>query len=343
MISIAEQKTVTGNKVAISDNPYQKLSKQFGDEMDDVNRLILSHMNSEVALVKQISAYLIMAGGKRVRPLLTLAFADLCGGVNNSAKQLAAAVEFIHTATLLHDDVVDESAKRRGQPSVNSEHGNKLPVLVGDFLFSRSFQLMVASGDMAALKILSDASAVIAEGEVLQLAVHGQLDITQDSHFKVLEGKTAALFAAACESGALIAGGSQEQVSAAKAFGLSLGMAFQITDDVLDYTRAPSSDGKNPGDDFFEGKVTLPVLIAYSIADSEEKAFWEKTFKAESRSQEDFEKALAYLQKASALSQANDIAQNYCKTAEHSLSEFESGSLTDLLSEILSQTLKRDN
>ena len=323
-------------------NPYQRLADFFAQDMQAVNGLILSHMTSDVPLVKQISAYLIMAGGKRVRPLLTLAFARLCGEINEGANHLAAAVEFIHTATLLHDDVVDESGKRRGKPSANAEHGNKLPVLVGDFLFSRSFQLMVASGDMAALKILSDASAVIAEGEVLQLAVHGKLDIDRKTHFKVLEGKTAALFAAACESGALIAGATKEQTEAARNFGLSLGMAFQITDDILDYTREPDHDGKNPGDDFYEGKITLPVMIAYQAAEGEEKAFWEQSFNAHSRTEADFKRALSAIHRHDAIEQTKAIAQEYCLGAQNALSHFESGSLQDTLRDILDKTINRE-
>ena len=209
----------------IETNPFQDIADYFHDDMGAVNTLILQHMNSSVPLVKTVAAYLISAGGKRIRPLLTLAFSALHGPANENSHRLAAAVEFIHTATLLHDDVVDESDQRRGKPSANNSFGNQATILVGDFLFSRSFQLMVGTQNIHALKILSDASAIIAEGEVLQLSILGKLDTPIETYFQVLESKTAALFAAACQCGALVAGANEKQQKAAYDFGLNLGFA----------------------------------------------------------------------------------------------------------------------
>ena len=329
------------NTAAAKPSPYDAIAAHFQNDMIEVNSLIINHMDSSVPLVKQVATYLIAAGGKRIRPLLTIAFSDLAGTVNDNAYKLGAAVEFIHTATLLHDDVVDESAQRRGKASANQNFGNKTPILVGDFLFSRSFQLMVGTNNIEALRILSDAAAIIAEGEVLQLSVHGKLDIERDTHLKVLEGKTAALFAAACESGALVGDAGNETQQAARNFGLHMGLCFQIIDDLIDYNETKESSGKNQGDDFFEGKITLPVFIAYENGSDEEKTFWENVFRKETRDAEDFDKAYTLIQKHDALNKTYEIAKEYHASAQKQLSSFANSATNKMLQALLDFTLNR--
>lgn len=331
------------NTAAAKPSPYDAIAAHFQDDMMEVNRLIIDHMDSSVPLVKQVATYLIAAGGKRIRPLLTIAFSDLAGSGsgNDNAYKLGAAVEFIHTATLLHDDVVDESAQRRGKASANQSFGNKTPILVGDFLFSRSFQLMVGTNNIEALRILSDAAAIIAEGEVLQLSVHGKLDIERDTHLKVLEGKTAALFAAACESGALVGGANNQTQQAAHNFGLHMGLCFQIIDDLIDYNETKESSGKNQGDDFFEGKITLPVFIAYENGSDEEKSFWQDVFKKETRDAKDFGKAYALIKKHDALSKTYELAKEYHCSAQKQLSSFKDTATNKMLQALLDFTLNR--
>lgn len=323
-------------------NPYDEIATAFSKDMEAVNTLILDHIGSDVPLVKQIASYLISAGGKRIRPLLTLCFSKLCGDVTLASQQLAAAVEFIHTATLLHDDVVDESDQRRGKASANEAFDNKAPILVGDFLFSRSFQLMVAADNMQALAILADASAVIAQGEVLQLSVLGQLDLPRETYFKVLEGKTAALFAAACESGALVAGANTDQQKAAKDFGLNLGLCFQIIDDVIDYRESSAKTGKSQGDDFREGKITLPVFIAYEQGDTNEKAFWKRVMSDHNQTNEDLSTALAYLKKHDALELSMNIAREFYELSIRNLHVFDDNNIRRQLESLALSTLERD-
>lgn len=240
-----------------------------------VNHVIVEQSQSQIALVSDVAAHIIAAGGKRLRPCLTLAAAQLCGYSGERHVRLAACVEFIHTATLLHDDVVDESTLRRGEQTANAVWGNQPSVLVGDFLFSRAFQLMVADGSLDVLKILADASATISEGEVQQLMVSHDLAITQEIYEQVIASKTAALFAAACEIGAIVAGNEAYQ-KPLREYGFALGMAFQMADDALDYASSEAELGKTIGDDFREGKVTMPVMVAYQRGDAAERAFWEE-------------------------------------------------------------------
>lgn len=244
------------------------------DDMARVNALIVEQSISDIPLISDVAAHLIAAGGKRMRPCLTIAAAQLCGYTGHDHIHLAASVEFIHTATLLHDDVVDESDLRRGEATANALWGNKSSVLVGDFLFSRAFQLMVAVRSLDALRVLSDASAVISAGEVHQLTVSHDLAITQDTYEEVISAKTAALFAAACELGAIVSD-KPEWREALRGYGQALGMAFQLADDALDYMADEAELGKSIGDDFRDGKVTLPVLLAYASGDAAERAFWE--------------------------------------------------------------------
>lgn len=255
--------------------PQDRLSAWLAEDMGLVNGLIRTRMASEHApRIPEVTAHLVEAGGKRLRPLLTLAAARLCGYGGADHVKLAATVEFIHTATLLHDDVVDESHRRRGRPTANLLWDNKSSVLVGDYLFSRSFQLMVETGNLRVLDILANASATIAEGEVLQLTAAQDLGTTEAVYLQVIRGKTAALFSAACEVGGVIAGAEPAQVQALYDYGDALGVAFQVVDDLLDYGGTDAAIGKNTGDDFRERKLTLPVIKAVALATAEERAFW---------------------------------------------------------------------
>jgi octaprenyl-diphosphate synthase len=251
------------------ETPFEDLQRRLGEDMDAVNTLIRARMASEHApRIPEVTAHLVEAGGKRLRPLLTLAAARLCGYDGEHHLRLAATVEFIHTATLLHDDVVDESARRRGRPTANLLWDNKSSVLVGDYLFARAFQLMVETGSLRVLDILSNAAAVIAEGEVLQLTAAASLATTEDVYLRVVRGKTAALFSAATEVGGVIAGAPEAHVAALRDYGDALGVSFQITDDLLDYGGASATLGKNTGDDFRERKMSLPVIRAVAAADA---------------------------------------------------------------------------
>lgn len=259
-------------------DPLDRLAGHFHDDMQAVNRVIMDYMQADVELIPRVAAYLIAAGGKRIRPLLTLAATQMHGGDMTGAHKLAAAVEFIHTATLLHDDVVDESDERRGQEAAQTIFGNKASVLVGDYLFARSFQLMVISGSLDVLQILSNASAEITQGEVMQLTtVHGN-EAALAHYYTVIGAKTAALFAAACEVGPVMAEGGDQARKAMHDYGYNLGMAFQICDDMLDYMPAGDKFGKTQGDDFREAKLTAPAILARQHATTQEEVdFWERT------------------------------------------------------------------
>jgi octaprenyl-diphosphate synthase len=290
-------------------------------DLNDTNQIILDRMHSEVELIPTLARHLIAAGGKRLRPVLTLGAAKLCGYDGDRAKKLAACVEFIHTATLLHDDVVDESDLRRGNETANVLWGNQASVLVGDFLFSRSFQLMVEDGSLEVLRILSNASAVIAEGEVLQLMNVGNVNVSEESYLEVIASKTAALFAAACQVGAVVADRPQSEVDALDQYGMNLGVAFQLVDDALDYSAAQQTLGKTIGDDFREGKVTLPVLLAYEKGDQEERAFWTRVIEGEQQDS-DLDEALTLISKHKTLDATFAAARKYGKMAEDALSVF---------------------
>jgi octaprenyl-diphosphate synthase len=276
--------------------PFQRLSALVAKDMEAVNAVIATRMASQNApRIPEVTRHLIDAGGKRLRPILTLAAAQLCGYPGQDHVKLAATVEFIHTATLLHDDVVDESGQRRGRPTANLLWDNKSSVLVGDYLFARSFQLMVECGSLRVLDILADASATIAEGEVLQLSTSGSIRVAEDIYLRMIHGKTAALFAAAdhaaaTEVGGVIAKAPEDRIQALRVYGRDLGMAFQIVDDVLDYGGVAAELGKNVGDDFREGKMTLPVLIAVADAqaagDADALAFWARVIERPAKQQD---------------------------------------------------------
>lgn len=296
-----------------------------------VNTVLLQEMQSEIDLIPQLAHHLIASGGKRVRPLLTLVAANLCGYQGTQHVDLAACVEFIHTATLLHDDVVDESKMRRGQASANALWGNQASVLVGDFLFSRAFQLMVRVGNLEALGVLSKASATIAEGEVMQLMDNNNLEIVEQRYFDIVSAKTAALFEAACLVGGLISKPEASVLKALGIYGSAFGTCFQIIDDVLDYAANEQELGKSIGDDFREGKVTLPVIYAYHKGTAEEKQFWERVFDQETPGKNDLTQAQAYLFKHKALEYARSKAAFFGTQAKSALDVFEESDLKTAL------------
>jgi octaprenyl-diphosphate synthase len=298
------------------------LSALTAEDIQKVNQTIVARMESPVILIPQVAGHIIAAGGKRLRPMLTLAASRLCGYEGDRDIGLAACVEFIHTATLLHDDVVDESDLRRGAASANAVWGNKSSVLVGDFLFSRAFELMVEDGNLDVLRILSNASSVIAEGEVLQLVTANDTETTEGDYLEVISSKTAKLFAAAAEIGAVVADRPREEWQALDSFGHNLGMAFQLIDDVLDYSARQATLGKTVGDDFREGKITLPIVLAFAAADDEEKAFWRRTLEDLEQKKGDFRRALAMLEKSGALTATVERAREYGLKARDALTRF---------------------
>ena len=317
----------------------------IGDDLDACNHTIVARMDSPVALIPQLAAHLVAAGGKRLRPLLTLASARLCGYPPSAGGSrhvaLAACVEFIHTATLPHDDVVDESRLRRGLASANAVFGNKASVLVGDFLFARAFQLMVEDGSLRVLEILSRAAATIAEGEVLQLATQNDLATTEDRYLDVIRGKTAALFAAACEVGAVVAARPAAEAAALADFGMNLGIAFQLVDDALDYAADQARLGKTVGDDFREGKMTLPVLLAYAAGDATERSFWQRTIEASEQTEQDLDTALGLIARHGTIAATLTRAAEYAALAQAALAAFPEQALRRALSDVCDYTVRR--
>ncbi len=312
------------------------------DDFEACNRAIVARMDSPVALIPQLAAHIVAAGGKRLRPLLTLACARMCGYAGGTRHvSLAACVEFIHTATLLHDDVVDDSSLRRGLASANATFGNKAAVLVGDFLFARAFELMVADGSLQVLAILSRASATIAEGEVLQLVTQNDLTTSEDRYLAVIEGKTAALFAAACEVGAVVADRPATEAAALSAYGRNLGIAFQLVDDALDYAADEATLGKTVGDDFREGKITLPVLTAYHAGDAAERAFWRRTIEASEQTDADLDLALSYIAHRRAIPATIERASRYAAAARAALAEFPDSAYRRALLGVAASTVSR--
>jgi octaprenyl-diphosphate synthase len=298
------------------------LTALVGDDLRAVNEVIIARMQSPVALIPQLAGHVVAAGGKRVRPMLTLASAKLCGYSGRRHLGLAACVEFIHTATLLHDDVVDDSDLRRGMASANAVWGNKPSVLVGDFLFSRAFELMVEDGSLAVLSILSKASSTIAEGEVAQLITTGDIDTDEAAYLDVIRAKTAALFAAACRIGAVVADRPLADALALERYGLNLGIAFQLVDDVLDYSARQATLGKTIGDDFREGKMTLPVVLAIARGDGAERDFWRRTIEDLEQQPGDLDHAIALLTQRRALADAIDRARGFGRAAVEALGGF---------------------
>jgi octaprenyl-diphosphate synthase len=292
------------------------------EDMERVNTLIISRTGSRVTMIPEVANHLISSGGKRLRPMLTLATASLAGYRGTGHVNLAAAVEFMHTATLLHDDVVDASTMRRGKIAARMKWGNEASVLVGDYLLGQAFKMMVEVGSLSALAILSSAAAVIAEGEVLQLSAAKNTETNEDEYLNVIRGKTAELFAAACEVGAVIADRSKAEQAACRSYGMNLGIAFQLVDDALDYGGASSALGKNVGDDFREGKVTLPVVLSFRRGDEEERTFWRRTLERGEVQDDDLERAVAIMRRHRAIEDTIERARHYGAMARDALALF---------------------
>lgn len=322
--------------------PHERLADALVADLEAVDTLIRERMSSKNApRIPEVTAHLVDAGGKRVRPMLTLAAARLCGYEGENHHRLAATVEFIHTATLLHDDVVDESAQRRGRPTANLLWDNKSSVLVGDYLFARSFQLMTETGSLRVLNILSDAAATIAEGEVLQLTAAANLATTEDIYLQVVRGKTAALFAAAAEVGGVIAEVPETQVKALHTYGDALGIAFQMADDLLDYGGDTGATGKNLGDDFRERKLTLPVIKAIAAADADERAFWQRTIEKGDQQDGDLEHAFDLIAKHGTMEATREIALGWSAKAKTAMQELPEHHLRDMLIDLADYVVER--
>ncbi len=329
---------------AESVQPHERLAAYLKDDLAHVGALIRARMASDHApRIPEVTAHLIEAGGKRLRPMLTLAAARLCGYEGENHHRLAATVEFIHTATLLHDDVVDESNQRRGRPTANLLWDNKSSVLVGDYLFARSFQLMTDTGSLDVLRILSDAAATIAEGEVLQLTAAANLSTDEDIYLQVVRGKTAALFAAACEVGGKIAGASSEETEALRTYGDALGIAFQIADDLLDYGGDAKAPGKNVGDDFRERKMTLPVIKAVAKASDKERAFWTRTIEKGQQKDGDLEEALRLIALYGTMDATRKEALAWAATAKDAIATLPAHEIRDMLADMADYVVARIN
>ena len=310
-------------------------------DMNGVNAVILERMQSKVALIPELAGHLIAGGGKRMRPMLTLACANLLGYPGTRHHKLAAAVEFIHTATLLHDDVVDGSGMRRGKRTANLIWGNPASVLVGDFLFSRAFELMVEDGSLKVLRILSHASAVIAEGEVEQLTAQRRIETDEEQYLTIISAKTAALFAAACRVSPVVAEADEDCEVALEAYGKNLGIAFQLTDDVIDYASDSATMGKGVGDDFRDGKVTLPVILAYARGSDTDREFWRAAMTGERASDGDLAHAVALLHSTEALADTVERARHYGRRAIDALANFPASKAKAALTEAVEFAIQR--
>ncbi|WP_156970940.1 polyprenyl synthetase family protein [Beijerinckia mobilis] len=291
-------------------------------DMERVNQTILSRTTSDVSMIPEVANHLISSGGKRLRPMLTLAAAGLCNYAGQGHVKLAAAVEFMHTATLLHDDVVDESDMRRGKLAARMLWGNEASVLVGDFLLGQAFKMMVEVGSLACLEVLSSAAAVIAEGEVMQLAAAKDTETGEDDYLAVIRAKTAALFGAAAEVGALLAERPKAEVAACRSYGLNLGIAFQLIDDALDYGGTSANLGKNVGDDFREGKITLPVVLSFRRGSQQERDFWRRTLEKGEIADGDLDVAIATMRRHRAIEDTVERARHYGAMAHDALDLF---------------------
>ena len=310
-------------------------------DMERVNQLILSKAGSDVQMIPEVANHLISSGGKRLRPMLTLASAAMFDYKGDHHIKLATSVEFMHTATLLHDDVVDESDLRRGKSTARTIWGNQASVLVGDFLLGQAFRMMVEVGSLDALDVLSTAASVIAEGEVLQLSVAKNMETTEDDYLQVIRAKTAALFAAAAEVGPIVAKTDKATRSALKSYGMNLGLAFQLVDDVLDYGGKSADLGKNTGDDFREGKVTLPLLLAIARTHGREDAFWDRTINKGERTEDDFRRARELVVGTGAVSATLDTAYEYADAAKAALASLPAGDWREALEQLADFAVSR--
>jgi octaprenyl-diphosphate synthase len=303
--------------------------------------MILSRTGSEVTMIPEVANHLIASGGKRLRPMLTLATAQLAAYEGEGHIKLAASVEFMHTATLLHDDVVDESDMRRGKVAARVKWGNEASVLVGDFLLGQAFKMMVEVGSLRALDILASAAAVIAEGEVMQLAAAKNTETNEDEYLAVIRAKTAELFAAACEVGPVIAGRPKAEAAACRSYGMNLGVAFQLVDDALDYRGTSQKLGKNVGDDFREGKITLPVVLAFRRGSAEERAFWSRTLVEGEIAGGDLERAVAIMRRHRALEDTVERARHYGAIARDALALFPNSVMKQALLDAIDFCIER--
>lgn len=310
-------------------------------DMDRVNQTILSRSASDVSMIPEVANHLISSGGKRLRPMLTLATAGLCGYQGSGHIKLAASVEFMHTATLLHDDVVDESDMRRGKLAARMLWGNEASVLVGDFLLGQAFKMMVEVGSLPCLDVLSSAAAVIAEGEVMQLSAAKDTETSEDDYLAVIRAKTAALFGAASEVGPLLAGRPKAEIAACRGYGLNLGIAFQLIDDALDYGGTSAKLGKNVGDDFREGKITLPVVLSFRRGTPEQREFWRRTLEKGEIEDADLETAIATMHKHRALEDTVERARHYGAMARDALEFFPSSPWKFALSDVVDFCVNR--
>ena len=310
-------------------------------DMDQVNAVIVARMTSDIPLIPELAGHLIAGGGKRMRPMLTLASAQLLDYAGTQHHLLAAAVEFIHTATLLHDDVVDGSDLRRGNRTANIIWGNPASVLVGDFLFSRSFELMVEAGSLKALKILSSTSAVIAEGEVNQLTAARRVDLGEERYLDIIGAKTAALFAAACRIAAVVADRPENEEAALDAYGRNLGIAFQLVDDAIDYVSDADTMGKDAGDDFREGKMTLPVILAYARGSAEDRQFWKDAVEGRRDTDADLQHAVRLIRATRAIDDTFARARHYGQRAIDSIAGFANGGAKDAMIEAVEFAVAR--
>ena len=323
------------------------LTELCRQDLLSVNTIILDKIDSNVPLVKEVAKYLILSGGKRLRPLLTVSsYHMINNGTNHKENSinhigLAAAVEFIHAATLLHDDVIDESKQRRGKPTANEKWKNKTSVLVGDFLFSRAFQLMTKYGNSNTLKILADTSVIISEGEVLELANDKNLEINEDIYFDVVNAKTASLFSAASQVGAISANASKAEINALKSFGTNFGMTFQLVDDAIDYSSNKKILGKNIGDDFKEGKITLPIILAYGRSNEKEKKFWNRVISNLEQENGDFDNALEIINKYQCIEDTMTRANHFSSVAIDSIDMFKDNNYKNKLVSLVSRSISR--
>tara|TARA_B100000674_G_scaffold340084_1_gene284248 strand:+ start:1371 stop:2408 length:1038 start_codon:yes stop_codon:yes gene_type:complete len=334
-------------KDQIFENEIKYLTELCKEDLVSVNTIILNKLDSNVPLIQDVAKYLILSGGKRLRPLLTVSSFYMTSNKNIEIENkmnhigLSAAVEFIHTATLLHDDVIDESKQRRGKPTANEKWKNKTSVLVGDFLFSRAFQLMTKYGNTDTLKILADTSVIISEGEVLELANDKNLQINENVYFEVVNAKTASLFSAACQVGSISGYGTQAEVNALKSFGTNFGMTFQLIDDAIDYSSNRQTLGKNIGDDFKEGKITLPIILAYGRSNENEKKFWKRTISDLNQVEEDFDKALEIINKYQCIEDTITRANHFANVAVDSLDIFKNNIYKEKLVSLVSTSVSR--
>ena len=312
-------------------------------DMERVNAVILARTGSDVTMIPEVANHLIDSGGKRLRPMLTLAAASLCHYRGDGHIKLAAAVEFMHTATLLHDDVVDESDMRRGKAAARMVWGNEASVLVGDFLLGQAFKMMVEVGSLPCLDVLATAAAVIAEGEVMQLAAAKKTSTTEEDYLAVIRAKTAALFAAAAEVGPILAGRPESELAACRAYGMNLGIAFQLIDDALDYGGTSAELGKNVGDDFREGKITLPVVLALRRGTATELAFWQRVLEHSTIEDGDLDHALAILRRHDALEDTIKCARGYGALAMDALAIFPPSPMRDALHDVVEFCIARSH